>query len=106
VWNFDDIDTDGSFQHTVVVIKSLVAFYYVAIPFRLLNCRINKVLSYLKVIPTDDIFPPFPVDFTKAFLSVTDNVFYKRPRLLYYGEQKDHAAKALLREAGIYEKLR
>jgi serine/threonine protein kinase len=105
VWDFEQ--EDGTFSHTAVIGKVEDIFYYGKVPFRLQNNRDRNLPTYMTEVPVDEIYPEFPADFHE-FKETAGEIFYKTPRLISYGEQKDRQefANSLLREATVYEILR
>lgn len=106
---FVEEDGDLAFHHTKIILRDGNQYYYALTERRYWSTsEVDPVDLDLTPIPTSQIWPPFPADFTRAPEPLPQNCYVKRPSLLYYGETdaSTELSTLLLNEAEACEILR
>ncbi len=106
---YTEEDGDLRFSHTKVILREGNQYYY-AITDRRYSSTSEVDPSELDIvpIPASQIWPPFPIDFTRAPEPLPQNCYVKRPSLLHYNETRasTELSDLLLNEAQTCEILR
>ena len=106
---FVEENGDLVFSHTKMILREGDRYYYAITSRRYpANSQVDLLELDLVPIPTSQIWPPFPRQFTRAPEPLPQDCYIKRPSLLYYGDTKasTELSSLLLNEAEVCEILR
>jgi hypothetical protein len=106
---FIEENRDLVFSYTKIILREGDRYYYIIISYYYpANSQVDLLKLDLIPIPTSQIWPPFPRQFTRAPELLPQDYYIKRPSLLYYGNTKasTELSSLLLNEAEVCEILR
>ncbi|OBT69956.1 hypothetical protein VE03_00497 [Pseudogymnoascus sp. 23342-1-I1] len=107
---FAEQDGDLVFQHTKIILRDASSQYFYALSEHRYSSasEIDPADLELIPIPSSQIWPPFPENYTRAPEPLPRDCYVKRPSLLLYGDTdaSSRVSTLILDEARVCEVLR
>lgn len=114
IWEFDGASGDDHFAYTSLIMSDRGSdkIFCATTMSRLSSLQSSQIpvstnIANLTEIPPDHIYPQIPAKYSVFAREMTNEIYYKRPRLLSYGQdsKKDAISITVLNEVHNYERL-